>query len=141
MTNRTDKLNTSKSLQTVFFADFSTSFKKHPNTGDLARSINDEAVKQAIRNLVLTNYGERLFQPNIGGNIRLYLFEPIDDFTSNFLSDSIRQTIFNSEIRVSSLEVFVEADEDNNQYNVSIGFTVHHKPDVVNVELILKRLR
>lgn len=141
MTNRTDKLNTSKSLQTVFFADFSTSFKKHPNTGDLARLTNDEAVKQSIKNLVLTNYGERLFQPNIGGNVRSYLFEPMDDFSANFLSDSIKQTIFNSEIRISSLEVFVDANEDDNEYNVSIGFTVHHKPDVVNVELILKRLR
>ena len=141
MTARTEKLNTLKSLKDVFFADFTTNFKKHPNTGDLARLTNEEAIKQSIKNIVLTNAGERLFQPSIGSNIRSYLFEPIDNFTASFLADAIKQTIFNHEIRVEYLEVDTEADEDNNHYNVYISFTAHNKPDVVNVELTLKRLR
>lgn len=141
MTTRTEKLNTAKALQDVFFSDFTTNFKKHPNTGDVARVTNEESVKQSIKNIVMTNRGERLFQPNLGGNIRSYLFEPIDAFTANFLSESIKQTIFNNEMRVEYLTVDLVPDEDNNAYNAYISFSIHSKPDIINIELILKRLR
>ena len=36
-----------------------------------------EAVKNNIRNLLLTNRGERVFQPNLGLGLRQFLFEQI----------------------------------------------------------------
>ena len=51
-----------------------------------------EAVKNNIRNLLNTNQGERLFQPNLGVNLRRYLFSQITDETLISIQDSITST-------------------------------------------------
>ena len=59
------------------YRDLPLSFIKHPGTGDV-RPLNDiNAVKQSVKNLILTNYGERPFAPRIGGNVTKYLLSLI----------------------------------------------------------------
>ena len=60
------------------FKDVNITFKKHPVTDDLVVSRDASAIKQAIVNLLLTNKGEKLFNPEYGSDIRAYLFEPLD---------------------------------------------------------------
>jgi len=49
-------------------------------------------VKNNIRNLLNTNQGERLFQPNIGINLRQYLFGQITEETLLQIQESISST-------------------------------------------------
>ena len=51
------------------FKDFAISFKANPNTKDFSSVSNDNAIKQSVRNLVLTNFGERPFQYEIGSRV------------------------------------------------------------------------
>ena len=51
-----------------------------------------EAVKNNIRNLLQTNQGERLFQPNIGINLKQYLFGQITEETLIQIQESISST-------------------------------------------------
>ena len=51
-----------------------------------------EAVKNNIRNLLNTNKGERLFQPNIGINLRQYLFGQITEESLIQIQESITST-------------------------------------------------
>ena len=60
------------------FRDVNITFKKHPVTDDVVVSKDNAAIKQSIVNLILTNKGERLFNPDYGSDIRSYLFEPLD---------------------------------------------------------------
>ena len=60
-----------------------------------------EAIKNNIRNLLNTHQGERLMQPNIGLNLRKYLFEPV--ITEDTI-ESLKNDIFNT---ISSLLPFV----------------------------------
>jgi phage baseplate assembly protein W len=129
------------SKRDVFYSDFTTNLDTHPVTGLLIRKTNENSVKQALKALVLTNLGERLYQPNIGGNITATLFEPMDNFAANDLRDAIRQTIFNNEPRVDQCRVIVAPNEARNEYDVTIEFTIHNRPDVTAVELVIKRLR
>jgi len=48
-----------------------------------------EAVKNNIRNLLQTNSGERLMQPNLGINLRKYLFEQYTDDVSFSIQNEI----------------------------------------------------
>ena len=57
------------------YADFTKDLAVNPVTGDLARIIDEEAVKESLKNLLLTDRGERLFQPEVGSDIRATLFE------------------------------------------------------------------
>ncbi len=63
----------------IFYKDFDLSFRKHPVTKKLIIKKNDEAVKQALKNLILTNLFERPFRPLFGSDITKTLFENMDN--------------------------------------------------------------
>ena len=52
-----------------------------------------EAVKTNIKNLLLTHTGERLMQPNLGLNLRDYLFEQFTDDLLLQIQSEINDTI------------------------------------------------
>jgi hypothetical protein len=51
---------------------------------DTQASYDIEAVKNSIKNALLTTPGEKLLTPTFGVNLKQYLFEPIDDFTYGY---------------------------------------------------------
>ena len=57
------------------YKDLDLAFTAHPITGDVATKSDSDAVRRAVRNIVMTNYYERPFKPSLGGNIRGLLFE------------------------------------------------------------------
>ena len=73
---------------------------------------NERSVSQSIKNLILTNFGERLFNPNFGSDVYKTLFENNIDENLNVLEYRIRQSIVNFEPRVLH-------DEKNLIINVS----------------------
>ena len=96
------------------YSDFLINFDKNPVTGNLARAVNEEAVKNALKNLLLTNRGERFYNSNMGSQIKASLFEPADSVTADIIKTSIEQTIKYQEPRVDLLDVQIFDDEDNN---------------------------
>ena len=59
------------------YSDFHKDLSPIPGRGDIARRLNENSVREAIKNLILTDKGERLFQPNLGSDIRASLFENV----------------------------------------------------------------
>lgn len=129
------------SRKEVYYSDFATNLDIHPESGLLIRRTNERSINQALKALILTDVGERPFQPDVGGNIRASLFEPIDNFTANDLKDAISLTIYNNEPRVKSSRVSVVARPTENQYDVTIEYSVHNVSETYTAELVLKRLR
>ena len=64
-------------------SDFRKDLLVSPVSKDLALLKDEDAVKESIKNLILTDRGERLMQPYIGGNIRAMLFENMTPGLSN----------------------------------------------------------
>ena len=59
-------------------------------------SMNQEgksAIKSDLIHLLLTNRGERLYQPDFGANLKRYLFEPNDDITSESIRKEIEEAV------------------------------------------------
>ena len=125
----------------VLYSDFDLSFIKHPNTKDVTILKDIDAVKQSVKNFVLTAQGERPFNPLLGSNIRALLFEPVDDFTAFDIDEQVRQTIKNHEPRVRVLDVDVIAEADNNRFKLSIDFQMITNLDTGNVSFYLERIR
>ena len=123
------------------FTDFNNSFAFLPSTGDLAVKNDVESVKQSVKNLILTDKGERLFQPDIGCKIRGLLFENITPQISHFIGKQIEMLIKNYEPRCRLVEVSNRPNLDRNGYSVSISFYVVNNPNPVTVESFLERLR
>tara|TARA_R100001460_G_scaffold95344_1_gene137476 strand:+ start:612 stop:1037 length:426 start_codon:yes stop_codon:yes gene_type:complete len=131
--------NSSRSNKT--YSDLNLNFTKNPATNDVARLTDIEAVKRAVRNLVLTNQFERPFHPEIGTSIRDLLFETITPLNAVLLEDRIREVIVNFEPRAELTGIQVFDEIDNNQYRVIINFTVINSSEGVTITEFLQRLR
>jgi phage baseplate assembly protein W len=123
------------------FKDIDLNFTAHPVTGDVARKYDEAAIKQSVRNLILTQNYERPFHSEIGSQVRSALFESASPMTAAILQRSIEDVINNFEPRAVLLEVEVIDNLDNNAYNVKIVFKIINTETPISVNLILKRTR
>jgi phage baseplate assembly protein W len=108
---------------------------------DVAKRVDVNAVKQSIKNLLLTRPGERPFQPDVGSELYRILFEPMDVLTAEALKGIITTCIRNYEPRVRLQDVMVMPRFDENAFDISLYFYVIgiYAPVVFN--LTLQRLR
>tara|TARA_B100000287_G_scaffold421034_1_gene461195 strand:- start:66 stop:467 length:402 start_codon:yes stop_codon:yes gene_type:complete len=106
------------------FKDISMSFKYNPLSGDLIGLKNENAIARSVRNIILTNPGEKIFDPNFGSNVNNILFETVDDITAVSIQDEIENSLKNYEPRVEILNVLVDPDYDNNQFDVTISYKI-----------------
>ena len=123
------------------YSDFDTDFNVHPVTGKLSVLKDAEAVKQAVKNLILTKKLERPYEPFYGSNVVGALFEPIDALTGSMLEKDIEVAIKNFEPRASLISVAVLPDEDNNSVTLKILFSIRNIKDPQRLELNLERIR
>jgi hypothetical protein len=124
------------------FKDLSVTFKKHPVTDDLVTVKDNAAISQSIVNLLLTNKGERLFQPELGSGIYGTLFEPLDYGTAGLIRAEIVDTIGRYEPRIIVDNVIVAPDFDGNGYTVELSYIVRGREDrPINIEFFLERTR
>ena len=124
------------------FKDLNITFKKHPVTDDVVVSRDASAIKQAIVNLLLTNKGERLMNPNYGSDIRRYLFEPLDYGTANQITGNIKSTIDTFEPRISVLNLRALPNMDDNGFDVEMTYEIRGTDDPpVTVDFFLARTR
>lgn len=142
MASRLDKITTNvSSSPKVVNSDFMTNFNKHPESDQLVRLVNSEAVKRSIRSLILTQKRERMFQPSVGCDIQRLLFEPMTPQTATVLKETILETIRTYEKRALEPDVVVVADDFNNSYTVFIVFQVFNNTDPINISINLNRVR
>lgn len=127
--------------RTKRFSDFYMDMDVHPIRGDLYLHEDVEAVKSSIRNIVFTGQQERFFNPGFGANIIHSLFENISADTEYVIRTRIINAIENFEYRANIIEVRVTAMPDDNQYHVSIVFSVINNPNPQQLDLILDRVR
>lgn len=123
------------------YSDLDLDFLRNPSTNDVTLKKGDEAIKRSVRNLILTNYGERPFQSYIGSDVRRLLFEPINSFTGIQLQKAIRLCIENFEPRVKIQDVTVTVDADNNGFNVRLQYIILNRELPVTTTIFLERIR
>ena len=123
------------------YSDLDLTFTRHPVSGDVVLSVDDQAVIRSVRNLVLTNHYERPFHPEIGSNVRKMLFEPISPLTANYLQREIEDTIRNFEPRAKLKEVIVQVEPDQNYYMAIISFFIVNRTEPITINFVLQRLR
>ena len=129
-------------LKEVVFSDVNVTFTPHPVTGKLPVLKNAEAVKRAVRNLILTNRGERPYDMSYGGNIRAMLFENADDpILQDEMVRIITNTINKYEPRAKVDRVIVDAKPDSNTLVVKIRFMVVNQRFPVDLEVAIERVR
>jgi phage baseplate assembly protein W len=125
----------------ALFSDIPLEFIVHPNTRDIRPLTDINAVRQAVKILVLSNFTDRPFHPELGGNVTRYLFENTTKFTAIALRDEILRVIQRNEPRITNEKVEIELDEDGNRLLVTLLFTIKLSNANTEVSFYLDRIR
>ena len=139
-TSKQDKFDIANKKNELY-SDFLNNLNPHPVSGAVMRVVNENAVTRSIKNLILTNRAERLYQPSIGSNVRKMLFEPMSDSTATSLSSLIRETIDTHEPRAKVINVTVTPNLEKNMYGVDIVYMIINRQEPVSVNITLTRVR
>jgi len=121
--------------------DLDLSLKIHPIRKDIIPLKDDAAIKNAVKNLLVSNFYERPFQDDLGANLRGLLFEPAGMITEIQLRDSIRRVINKYEPRVKIRSIDITDLSENNSYKINVKFLIKEYDSADSVEIILRRLR
>jgi len=122
------------------FKDISFNFSKNPVTNDIVVLKNEEAIKQSVKNLILTKVDERPFNPSLGTDTTSYLFELHTKISANALIEEIESVLKNNEPRITLQQIDVDVNPDSNNFEVYIDYLiVGLPPEVQNLSFILVR--
>ena len=109
--------------------------------GDVFKKTDAAAVKQSVKNLLMTNILEKPFQPKFGADLNKFLFELADFFDKELIEDNVRFAIENYEPRARVLNVDAQVQPDYHDVKVTIKFQVISTAEVIDLNLSLARLR
>ena len=121
--------------------DLDLSLKIHPIRKDIIPLKDDAAIKNAVKNLLISNFYERPFQSDLGANLRGLLFEPAGLLTNIQMRDNIRFCVEKYEPRVSVDSIDITDVVDENRYIIEVFFTIKEFSTQDSVEIVLRRLR
>jgi phage baseplate assembly protein W len=132
---------TANTVKAAIFSDFFTDFSRSPTSGMLNKKTNEDAVKQSIRNLLLTDKYERPYQPELGSNIQGMLFENWTPSMAEIMKNHIQNVFDNHEPRAELVNCVVHPTVDNASIVVKIYFRLINSENTVEFDVILKRVR
>tara|TARA_R110000782_G_scaffold259366_2_gene349819 strand:- start:1056 stop:1457 length:402 start_codon:yes stop_codon:yes gene_type:complete len=123
------------------YKDLDLSLKPHPLFGDIRPVKDVDAIKNSIKNILLTKRGEKPFNPRFGCNLTDYLFEPADRVTESLMRTEIEYSLGEQEPRIQINKVIIEDYPDRNSYAITIDCLILTSQSNIDLSLILKRLR
>jgi phage baseplate assembly protein W len=128
-------------IPNTIFKDLDMNFTAHPVKKDVSRNLNEMAIINSVKNLVLTNHYERPFQPQIGSNVRKLLFENVDNFIASQLESALEETVTNFEPRVRISKITAVPSPDENKYDIKMEFFIINQTTPITIKFFLERVR
>lgn len=128
------------SSREIAYKDIDLTFQNRPS-GDVYKKTEAAAVRQSIKNLILTNRFEKPFNPNYGGGLNEFLFSLDQEFDELDIQERIFDVIKNYEPRAVTNRVIVDLAPDQNSVNVTIVFTVVSTNETTQIDVSLTRVR
>jgi phage baseplate assembly protein W len=96
-----------------------------------------DQIKANLVNYILTNFGERVFNPGFGGNLRNLIFEGIIDSTLEEIQFRIQNSIsiYFPQISVSQIQFDTQPDENTINFTLTYQIINFGITDSVNILL------
>ena len=128
------------SSRNVAYKDIDLTFSPKP-AGDIFKKVDAAAVKQSVKNLLLTSRGEKPFNNFFGSNLNSALFALDTEFDPEFVQNLIFDAITNHEPRARVLSVTVLLKPENNTLDTTVEFQVVNTKEIVTLDVSLARVR
>ena len=126
-----------KILKNVF-SDIPMFLSRNAFTGDINIKKDSTAIKESVKNIILTSLYERPFDVEFGTNLRTSLFENQYEF-GFYVENIIERAISRYEPRVQLNKI--DSSVDNKTINVSIEYSIKNYDIKDNIQLIVERIR
>jgi len=124
----------------INYLDIDLSFEAR-SSGDIFKKKDAAAVKQAVKNLLLTNPGEKPFDNYFGGGLGDLIFELVDDESDEEIREAIRSAIQNYEPRAEVQDIEIDFAPDRNSIGVRITFQIVNTTESVTLKTDIARIR
>ena len=126
--------------RTKAYSDIDLTFAKKAS-GDVFKKTDAAAVKQSVKNLLLTNRNEKPFDPNFGGNLDRFLFSLDEEFEEEDIEDAIAYAIHAHEPRAIFRGAQAKINSDQNSIAIAVRFQIKSTLELVDLNISLTRLR
>ena len=144
------------------YKDVDLSFASKPGTtfddgikrGDVYKKVDIRSVEQSIRNILLTNFYEKPFEPFYGANIRAMLFETMENYSERFVTERITEQVEEFEPRAKIVDIQYYEGEDlipkgvialseyaKNSIYIKVEFTIENFTQSFTASVNMNRLR
>jgi phage baseplate assembly protein W len=133
--------NTVRGSRDQDYTDIDLSFTAKSTSGEIFKKTDAASVKQAVKNLIMTNFLEKPFQPEYGGDILGQLFELETADMEEDIEYNVTQQIERYEPRAETVDVIATSNPDRNSLEVTVKFKLINTNEVVEVTTSLSRLR
>jgi phage baseplate assembly protein W len=128
------------SSRTVSYKDVDLTFAKKPNN-DVFKKEDAASVKQAVKNIILSNPGEKPFRPFYGAGLTQFLFENDDGLDVDEIQNVVAESVNRDEPRARVIGVKVTAIPEANTLRIRVAFKVVNTSTVEEISVDLTRLR
>ena len=130
--------NSKRVSEESVFTDLDLNFVAHPLTGDITTKKDADAIKRAVKNIVLTNHYERPFKPNFGSNLRSMLFELGTPRAHVRIRQAIIEEldILEPRIRVQNLTL----NQRDNEVNMTLFYTIVGGAETQSIDFSVRRV-
>lgn len=124
------------------FTDLDAAFTLNPRTRDVASKSDDNAIRGALRNLIMSRNYDKPFEPDFGCQLADLLFEQLDNFTLSVAERVIYNTITKYEPRVQLLSVELSPSyADDNEIYIQIVYKNKNTQNVSEFTTTFTRVR
>lgn len=94
-----------------------------------------DQIKSNIINYILTDRGERVFNPTFGSNIRRYIFENITPNSIQNLQNQLQDDLSLYFQTVTFDEIKIVPNFDTNLINIIINYSIYNDSNEINIIL------
>ena len=129
-------------MSNLKITDIDLNFTAHPITGDISMKTGDAAIKQSLKNLLLTSILERPFNTQLNINLREYLFLNFNIIYEDELKEQISSLLEEKEPRIQINSIGIIYEETKNSLTVSLDYTIKSdNKSIQSLDIIVERTR
>jgi phage baseplate assembly protein W len=126
---------------TTYYFDFSKKTVDFFGTKDISVIKNEQAIKEAVINLLSTELGSVPMYPERGVSLNKFLFEPIDEVTSSLMNFEITRAMGAFESRINNIVVDVQPSIDELSLIITISFRVDYNNKNEMIQIDFSKIR
>lgn len=128
-------------IDDIYYYDFSKKGKDVLGNQIIPILKNDQAVRESIINLLSTEVGSRIMNPELGLLLDRYLFDPIDSITADKIHYDIVTAIEKFENRIENLVIEVNPYEELQTFIIDITFDIKYSNKTETIQINFNKIR